>query len=214
MVISTIYILWEYDRGKVNEFNIMKKIKGLLPLILEHDNIDKAINTVLDCPKKRQLKDGRTILEHREGFIKAVQETLQKGELRLGKYHSLEIQVGPKVRQIQIFPIGGRIILSAVMNVVDDVLWNRYIRTTGSAIKRRGTVDMLKHLRKALESDPVGTQYVYKADIRKFYESIPHQHLYDLIDKYFAEKELRSILKTCVSAVSEEKGISIGLRAS
>lgn len=186
-----------------------------MPEITNLDNIKCAVDNILDKPEKRLTGQGRQILANLDTFAREVSQKLQKGEFDLRSYYSLLIKEGPKIRNIQIFSIYCRITLSAVMNVIDARLEKRYIRTTGSAIKNRGAADMLSYIWKVVTSDPVGTQYVYKADIKKFYESIPHQVLFDLIDKYFPEWQVNTILKQCVVAVSDTGyGISIGLRSS
>lgn len=192
-----------------------KKIGNLIPEIITLDNIKSAVCNIIDSPEKRNSFQGKQILENLDEFASNLAQSLAKGEFELGKYHTREIKEGPKIRVIQVFSIKSRIALSAVMNVIDSRLESRYIRTTGSAIKERGAADMLNYIRRTIKNDPEGTKYVYKADIRKFYESIPHNVLKLLVRKYFPEWQIRKILDKCIEAVSDTgKGISIGLRSS
>ena len=55
----------------------------------------------------------------------------------------MTVDDGPKVRIVQSVSLEDRIVLNAVMNVVDRHLKVRFIRTTSASIKNRGTHDLL-----------------------------------------------------------------------
>ena len=78
-------------------------------------------------------------------------------------------------------PMKDRIAIHAVMNVVDEHLRRRFIRTTAASIKGRGMHDLLGCIRKDMESDPEGTAYCYKLDVRKYYESVSQDRLMECV---------------------------------
>lgn len=63
-----------------------------------------------------------------------------------------------------------------------------------------------------MKEDPEGTQYCYKFDIRKFYESVKQDFVMYYVNRVFKDKKLIAMLDNFVRLMPE--GISIGLRSS
>ena len=124
----------------------------------------------------------------------------------------MTVDDGPKVRIVQSVSLEDRIVLNAVMNVVDRHLKVRFIRTTSASIKNRGTHDLLQYIVKDIKDDPEGTLFGYQFDITKFYESVDQDVLLDAVKKMFKDKILIGILEECIRMMP--KGVSIGLRSS
>lgn len=124
----------------------------------------------------------------------------------------MTVDDGPKVRIVQSVSLEDRIVLNAVMNVVDRHLKVRFIRTTSASIKNRGTHDLLQYIVKDIKADPEGTLFGYQFDITKFYESVDQDVLLDAVKKMFKDKILIGILEECIRMMP--KGVSIGLRSS
>lgn len=52
----------------------------------------------------------------------------------------MTIKEGPKEREIQILNYRDRIVVNAIMTILDDLLTRRMVYTTASSIKGRGTM--------------------------------------------------------------------------
>lgn len=104
-----------------------------------------------------------------------------------------------------------RIGCHAIMQVVDRHLHRRFIRTTGSSIKGRGTHDMMQQVKAALRDNP-HLSYAYQFDIRHFYDNVDHQLAKDAYAHVFKDKTLLKILGNLIDLL--EHGISFGLRTS
>ena len=180
--------------------------------ITAYANMSEAFDAVLRGSKRKRCRQGRYLLAHREEVIAELTDKLREGSFRLGGYHERIIKEYGKERCLQILSIRDRIAVYAVMNVVDAHLRKRYIRTTGASIKGRGTHDLMNCIRKDLQSDPEGTRYCYKFDIRHFYDSARQDFVMWCFRRVFKDKVLLVLLEEFVTMLPE--GISFGLRSS
>lgn len=180
--------------------------------ITSYGNISEAFDRVLRGKKRKRCRQGRYLLAHREEVIAEQTAKLADGSFRLGGYHERTICEYGKVRHLQIISMYDRIAVYAVMNVVDQHLHKRFIRTTGASIKKRGTHDLRKCMQLDMERDPEGTRYCYEFDIRHFYDNTKPKFVMWCYRRVFKDKTQLSLLDHFLHLLPE--GISFGLRSS
>ena len=180
--------------------------------ITSYGNISEAFDRVLRGTKRKRCRQGRYLLAHREEVIAEQTAKLADGSFRLGGYHERTICEYGKVRHLQIISMYDRIAVYAVMNVVDQHLHKRFIRTTGASIKKRGTHDLRKCMQLDMERDPEGTRYCYEFDIKHFYDNTKPKFVMWCYRRVFKDKTLLSLLDHFLHLLPE--GISFGLRSS
>ena len=180
--------------------------------ITSYGNMSEAFDRVLRGTKRKRCRQGRYLLAHREEVIAELTAKLADGSFRLGNYHERIICENGKVRHLQIISMYDRIAVYAVMNVVDQHLHKRFIRTTGASIKKRGTHDLRKCMQLDMERDPEGTRYCYEFDIKHFYDNTKPEFVMWCYRRVFKDKILLSLLDHFLHLLPE--GISFGLRSS
>lgn len=180
--------------------------------ITSYGNMSEAFDRVLRGKKRKRCRQGRYLLAHREEVIAELTAKLSDGSFRLGSYHERIICENGKVRHLQILSMYDRVAAYAVMNVVDQHLHNRYIRTTGASIKKRGTHDLRKCMQSDMDNDPEGTRYCYKFDVKHFYDNTKPEFVMWCFRRVFKDKTLLSLLNHFLHLLPE--GISFGLRSS
>lgn len=180
--------------------------------ITSYGNMSEAFDRVLRGKKRKKCRQGRYLLAHREKVIAELTAKLADGSFRLGNYHERIICENGKVRHLQIISMYDRIAVYAVMNVVDQHLHKRFIRTTGASIKKRGTHDLRKCMQLDMERDPEGTRYCYEFDIKHFYDNTKPEFVMWCYRRVFKDKILLSLLDHFLHLLPE--GISFGLRSS
>lgn len=180
--------------------------------ITSYGNMSEAFDRVLRGKKRKKCRQGRYLLAHREEVIAELTAKLADGSFRLGSYHERIICENGKVRHLQILSMYDRIAVYAVMNVVDQYLHKRYIRTTGASIKKRGTHDLRKCMQLDMDNDPEGTRYCYKFDVKHFYDNTKPEFVMWCFRRVFKDKTLLSLLDHFLHLLPE--GISFGLRSS
>ena len=205
-------LLIRRSRAQIKEGVNMHKDGYVIEEIVEYHNFSLAFDTVLSGKKRKKCRTGRNLISHKDDKIEKFIACIKSGWKEPIMFREAEVTDGIKTRRIQIIPIEDRIKASAVMNVVDTHLRRRFIRTTSASIKNRGMHDLLHYIHRDMCEDPKGTQYGYKFDISKFYESVVQDFVMYCVKKVFKDKLLISILNKLVRMM--DKGISIGLRSS
>ena len=180
--------------------------------VTDYSNMSEAFDAVLRGKKRKKSRQGRYLLAHREEVIAELTAKLYDGSFRLGAYHERIICENGKVRHLQILSMKDRIAVYAVMNIVDQHLHKRYIRTTGASIKGRGTHDIRECMQLDMELDPKGTRYCYKFDIKHFYDNIKPEFVMWCFRRVFKDNTLLLLLDHFLHLLPE--GISFGLRSS
>lgn len=180
--------------------------------IIDRANLELSFNTVLRGNLRKSLNEGKWLIAHRESFLDDVAEEIKSGKVNLGKWHPKDIVEAGKARHLQVFSMKARIKVGAVMQIVDKHLRKRFIRTTSASIKKRGMHDLKAYIERDIRIDPEGMKYIYKFDIRKFYETVKQDFIIYCVRKVFKDERLIAILEQFVRVLDE--GISMGMRSS
>lgn len=155
---------------------------------------------------------GRWIKANRERVIRAIQHSILGGTLRPGRYRNLTVKERGKTREAQSITLLRSIGIHAVMKVVEARLTPTFISDTAASIKGRGGTYLIRRLLHQLHTDREGMRYVYKDDIRKFYQSIDQDVMMQVVRRTFRDRRLVRILERWVRMLPE--GVSIGMRPS
>lgn len=183
----------------------MKRLGNLYPKIVSNTNINLADN------KARRAKRNRYGIkkhdENRELENVLLGEWLKRHEYKTSEYTTFKIYE-PKERLIFRLPyFPDRIAHHAIMNVLEPIWKSTFTRDTYSSIAGRGIHALLKKLISDLKEDPEGTVYCLKLDIHKFYPSINHKILKEIIRRKLKDKDL---LQTLDEIIDSADGVPIG----
>lgn len=188
----------------------MKRIKDseILPLITAPANLRQSIFKVLEGTARKDSKQGREILAHIDQIEEWLAAEISAGVFRLTCFGEEIINERGKARNIQfLYSYYEKIGIHAIMNVVEQLTYKRLIRTTGASLKKRGTHDLLKIIRRDMAEDPEGTRFTYSDDITKFYESIDQDVMMDCLRHYFKGPLILAMLERFVRLLRH--GLSI-----
>ena len=189
----------------------MRRDGNIIQEIVEYGNMSDSFDQVLRGTVRKQCREGKELLAHREEVIANLQREIADGTFTVTEYRERDIYEYGKHRRLQIVTMERRIGCNAIMNVVDKHLHARYIRTSGASIKRRGTHDMMLQVSRVLKDNP-RIRYAYQYDIRHFYDNVVHKVAKDAFAHVFKDKILLKILGSLIDML--ETGISFGLRIS
>lgn len=176
-----------------------------------HEQVYNLPNIELADRKARRHKSVRWgILKHDKHCEKEnlkLAETLRNLTYKTSKYSTFKIYE-PKERLIFRLPYyPDRITHHAIMNIMEPIWVNIFIKHTYSCIKDRGIHDVAKDLKYVLQKYPEETKYCLKVDVRKFYPSIDHDILYEILQKKIKDKKLLTLLKEIIYSAD---GVPIG----
>jgi len=123
-----------------------------------------------------------------------------------------------KKRQIKAPEFRDRIIHHALCNIIEPIFDKIFIFDSYACRKNKGihrAVKRLEYFIKSLrtylrESRPAAKIFCLKCDISKYFESINHKILFNLLQKKIADQKALILLKKIIDSTPGEKGIPIG----
>jgi RNA-directed DNA polymerase len=182
----------------------MKRIGNLYGRICSIDNLMLADIIA----RKGKLTQPGVIAHDRnkDENIQDLQESLLNKTYQTSEYTTFTIYE-PKERLIFRLPYyPDRIVHHAVMNVLEPIFVATFTADTYSCIKKRGIHAAARALKQVLRDMP-GTQYCLKLDIRKFYPSVDHDILKDLLRRKFKDPDLLQLIDGIIDSAD---GLPIG----
>lgn len=182
----------------------MKKHRNLYQKIIDINNIILAhYNARKDKTSRTEVVD---IDNNTEQKCMEIQQMLQNHTYTTSEYYTFKLYE-PKERIIFKLPyFPDRIIHHAIMNILEPIWINQMIPQSYSCIKKRGIHKALKDIQNDLR-DKENTKYCLKLDIRKFYPSIDHEILKQIIRIKIADNELLQVLDEIIDSA---EGVPIG----
>lgn len=146
-------------------------------------------------------------------FNKNLEENLENlrqrvltGNFKTSEYKNKFIRENTKQRMIYILPLPDRIVHHALINVIEELFVNRFIRHTFGCITGRGQLNGSRYVRKHI----LKYDWCLKTDVKKFYPTIDQQILYNEICKVIKDKKLLEIIKDIVFSIEGGKNCPIG----
>ncbi|WP_412464234.1 reverse transcriptase domain-containing protein [Flavobacterium mekongense] len=141
-----------------------------------------------------------------EGNLLLLQESLINGNYRTSEYSTFKVYE-PKERIVYRLPyFPDRIAHHAIMNVMEPLFTSWFTNDTYSSIKGKGIKSAADSVKKAMKNREE-TKYCLQLDIVKFFPSIDHNILKNLIRKKIKDREL---LKLLDEIIESSDGVPIG----
>lgn len=144
-------------------------------------------------------------------YLNQLQEILLSGEYRTSEYVHETVNDNGKTREISKLPYyPDRIVHWAIMLQMERNFLQKFTSDSHAAIAGRGTHTALRQTRRYLISDPEGTKYCLKLDVRKYFPHIRHEILRDMISEMVRNKPLLDLFFEIIESVPPERGVPIG----
>ena len=182
----------------------MKRINNLYEQICSLENLQRA-DSIARKGKLQQpgVKDHD---KNRDANLKDLHLALKNKTYKTSQYTTFTI-FEPKERLIFRLPYyPDRITHHAVMNILEPIFVSVFTADTYSCIKKRGIHAAAAAVKNALNDTP-NTQYCLKLDIRKFYPTINHDILKQLLRRKFKDQDLLWLLDGIIDSA---EGLPIG----
>lgn len=165
----------------------MKRIHSVFDPITELENLHRAAHRAL-----RGKKDRVAVAHfyfHLETEILALQEELRLGTYVPRPYRMFEIRE-PKIRQICSSDIRDRVVHHAICNYLEPVFERRLIFDTYACRTGKGSHRALRRCQEFTQKHA----YYLKCDIQKYFESVDHGVLKDLLRRAIKDPALLRLL--------------------
>jgi len=182
----------------------MKRVGNIYEQIISLDNLRKA-----DATARKGKRKSYGVMLHdrnREANILSLHEQLKNKTFKTSDYYIFKIYE-PKEREIYRLPyFPDRIVHHAVMNILEPIWISVFTEDTYSCIKGKGIHAAVRKLKRDLKNVEE-TKYCLKLDIRKFYPSIDHGILKNIIEKKIKDTDVLQLLNEIIDSAP---GVPIG----
>lgn len=187
----------------------MKRTGNLYPEIWAMDNLERAHKHARRG--KGWYPEVCRIDAETEAYLEDLQNKLITKTYNTSDYITFEREENGKKRLIYKLPYyPDRVCQWAIIQVLEPYFMKYITADTYSAIPGRGIHLGLKKLKKAIQEDPEGTEYCLKLDVKKYYPSISHRVLKQLMRRMFKDKDLLWLLDEIIDSTEGDTGIPIG----
>lgn len=182
----------------------MKRLNNLYAKICSLENLRLA-----DAKARKGKAEQYGVKLHSknaEANLQLLHQMLLNKTYRTSPYSTFTIQ-DPKEREVFRLPyFPDRIVHHAIMNILEPVFISVFTADTYSCIKGKGIHAAQRAVKNALK-DVAGTQYCLKLDIKKFYPSIDHNILKQLLRRKIKDNDLLWLLDEIIDST---EGVPIG----
>ena len=185
----------------------MKRYGNLYNKVWDLDNIREAHKN--SRKGKAHYHEVKMVEANPEFYFKQIQDMLRRKTYQTSEYTMFIKNDKGKEREIYKLPyFPDRIVHHCIMQVVEPIWMKTFIRDTYASMKNRGIHDGVKRIQKALRESPEDTKYALQIDIKKFYPSIDHTILKQIIRKKIKDKDILWIIDEIID--SNSNGVPIG----
>lgn len=182
----------------------MKRHGNLYEQVCEIENLRVAL---LSASKtKTHIRSVKKVLAEEDRYLKELRNLLLNEKFVNGKYHVFQLTERGKERTIHSLPFfPDRIIHHAIVQVCAPFWIKSFIRDTYASIPGRGIHDGVRRIQRIIPH--CGGHYVLKCDITKFYPSVDHQVLKEILRKQIKDPKLLNLLDIIIDS---GPGVPIG----
>ena len=178
--------------------NLYSKIYNMENIKLAHKNAKKG---------KLHYSEVKMVDSNPEKYFIKIYSMLKNKTFRNSKYDIFTKNCGDKEREIFKLPyFPDRIIHHCIMNILEPIWMKTLIADTYSSLKDRGIHKGVRRIKESLK-DRENTKYCLKMDIRKFYPSVDHTILKQIIRKKIKDRSLLWLLDEIIDSAN---GVPIG----
>jgi retron-type reverse transcriptase len=186
-----------------------KTYNNLIGEICTFENIYEAYLKARKC--KRYTKEVLKFSANLEEELLILQEELTTDTYRTGAYRNFKVYE-PKKREISALPFRDRVVHHAICRVIEPLFEKKFIKDSYACRVRKGTHAgsdrLMEFLRRAKRT--WGRVYCLQADISKFFYSVDHQVLKEIIRRTIRCRNTVRLLDEIIDSTGGGKGLPIG----
>jgi hypothetical protein len=182
----------------------MKRVGGLHDRVLERDNFLVAFHRA--ARGKRHRAEVREFQRDLPYWLPSIAQRLCTDKFQFGRFHQFLIR-DPKERIITAPCFEERVVHHAIMNVCEPVLDRWLIDDTFACRVGRGREAAVERAMQFCRTQP----WCLKLDVRKYFDSINHDRLLELLSQRFKEIPLHVLFARIVRSFRDLQGIGLSI---
>ena len=187
----------------------MKTYKNLYPKIYDFDNLHLAYLKARRC--KRYRHDVLRFSANLEENLINIQNHLIWKTYRTGRYRFFTVYE-PKERLIASLSFRDRVVHHALHNIIEPIFERSMIYDSYACRKEMGVLSGVQRTTRFLRDSTRrwGRVYCLKGDVKKYFPSVHHETLKQIIRKRIACPDTLEMIDRIIDSTGEEVGMPIG----
>jgi retron-type reverse transcriptase len=182
----------------------MKRLGNIWQKLTSKENFEIAFKNA--TRNKSKLKSVKLFKKDKETNLENVRQLLINKTFKTSTYKE-RILFEPKKRTIYVLPFSpDRIVHHALLNVLESYWDKLFINTSFSCRKgygiHKGSSKTMEYVRR--------NNYCLKCDISKFYPSINHKILIEIIERKIKDKDTMWLIKEIINSFPGDTNVPIG----
>ena len=185
------------------EFLKCDKMKTYNHLFEQICSFENLLSAAKKAQKGKRSKQDVAMFNFRlEHELLKLQEELLNGTYQPGEYYEFYI-FEPKKRMISAAPYRDRVVHHALCNVIEPIFDKSFIYDTYACRKGKGTHRAVERFTQFCRKN----KYVLKCDIKKYFPSIDHEILYELICHKIRDRRTLWLIKLIIDSSNEQERV-------
>ena len=177
----------------------------------EFDNFVEAFyNSSRNKKRHKTVEKFKSSLEENLNFLLS---SYLAGTFETSRYSYFVIHE-PKERIISRLPYPDHVFHWAILNIIEDYFTRSFTLYTYGGIKGRGPHGYMRGIKNALREHPDKTKYFLKMDVTKFYPSVSHESVKELLARKIKDGHLLDVINGIIESVEGDIGLPIGTKLS
>jgi len=187
----------------------MKTYKNLYPKIYDFENLHLAYLKARRC--KRYRHDVLRFSANLEDNLIDIQNHLIWKTYRTGRYRFFTVYE-PKERLIASLSFRDRVVHHALHNIIEPIFERSMIHDSYACRKEMGVLSGVQRTTRFLRDSTRrwGRVYCLKGDVKKYFPSVHHETLKQIIRKRIACPDTLEMIDRIIDSTGEEVGMPIG----
>lgn len=182
----------------------MKRRGNLFPAVTDYGNLYCAFRKAFKGSALNE--DSLTFFFHLEKELIRLKSDLEMDRYTPGHYRHFKVY-DPKERTISVAPFRDRVVHHAIVNVLDPIYEKTFIHDSYATREGKGTHKAIDRAQQFLRR----RRWFLKADIDKYFESVDHDILLNLLGRKIKDGRMLGLLATVIKNGGQGgRGLPIG----
>lgn len=182
----------------------MKTYKNLWQEFISIENLKLAAQKAVKSKKNKRTV--REFLRNQDVLIEKLQSDLINGKFTTSKY-KIRTVYEPKKRDIYILPLyPDHIVHHALINILGPIWQSTFIDDSYACIPGKGLHSASQRVMHFIRK----YDFVLQCDVRKFFPSVNHQIMFDIVKRKVSDKRLLNVLHNIIFSCGVDVNLPIG----
>lgn len=182
----------------------MKRYKNLWDSFVSEENLELAAKKAVQSKKSKRVT--QYFLKNKQKLLAELRTSLIDGAFHTSEYKIRKI-FEPKERLIYILPLyPDHVVHHALINILGPIWQKSFVHDSYACIPGKGLHKASQKIMQFVRRN----KFVLQCDIRKFYPSINHDIMFNIVKRKIADEKLLAVIGDVINSCGDKTNLPIG----